>query len=82
MNFSRLAEETKWRSSDSDTSQVRTSHTWQTPLTGRDTELSLLRDRWEQAQEGMGQVVFGHRRGWSRQVSARPNACRIRLAGE
>ena len=58
MNFSRLAEETKWRSSDSDTSQERTSHTWQTPLTGRDTELSLLRDRWEQAQEGMGQVVL------------------------
>jgi len=28
-----------------------------TPLTGRDTEVSLLRDRWEQAQEGMGQVV-------------------------
>jgi serine phosphatase RsbU (regulator of sigma subunit)/predicted ATPase len=29
-----------------------------TPLTGRDTELSLLKDRWEQAQEGMGQVVL------------------------
>jgi predicted ATPase/energy-coupling factor transporter ATP-binding protein EcfA2 len=29
-----------------------------TPLTGRDTELNLLRDRWEQAQEGMGQVVL------------------------
>ena len=28
-----------------------------TALTGRDTEVSLLRDRWEQAQEGMGQVV-------------------------
>ena len=28
-----------------------------TSLTGRDTEVSLLRDRWEQAQEGMGQVV-------------------------
>lgn len=27
------------------------------PLTGRDTEVGLLRDRWEQAQEGMGQVV-------------------------
>jgi len=24
------------------------------PLTGRDTEFGLLRDRWEQAQEGMG----------------------------
>jgi AAA ATPase domain len=29
-----------------------------TPLTGRDTELSLLKDRWEQTQEGMGQVVL------------------------
>ncbi|MEI9898635.1 MAG: SpoIIE family protein phosphatase [Chthoniobacter sp.] len=28
-----------------------------TPLTGRDTEVGLLADRWEQAQEGMGQVV-------------------------
>jgi serine/threonine protein kinase/predicted ATPase len=28
------------------------------PLTGRDHEISLLKDRWEQAQEGMGQVVF------------------------
>ena len=29
-----------------------------TPLTGRDNELRLLGDRWEQAQEGMGQVVL------------------------
>ncbi|MFZ0709103.1 MAG: hypothetical protein WAM53_03600, partial [Terrimicrobiaceae bacterium] len=29
-----------------------------TPLTGRDTEFSLLNDRWEQAHEGMGQVVL------------------------
>ena len=28
------------------------------PLTGRDTEFSLLKDRWEQAQEGMGQIVL------------------------
>ena len=28
------------------------------PLTGRDHEMSLLKDRWEQAQEGMGQVVL------------------------
>jgi len=28
------------------------------PLTGRDTEVSLLMDRWEQANEGMGQVVL------------------------
>src|SRR5690242_11357913 len=29
-----------------------------TPLTGRDTELGLLKDRWEQAQERLGQVVL------------------------
>jgi serine/threonine protein kinase/predicted ATPase len=29
-----------------------------TPLTGRDHEVSLLKDRWEQAQEGEGQVVL------------------------
>src|ERR1700748_2527027 len=29
-----------------------------TPLMGRDTEFSLLKDRWEQTQEGMGQVVL------------------------
>jgi serine/threonine protein kinase/predicted ATPase len=28
-----------------------------TPLIGRDHEVSLLQDRWEQAREGMGQVV-------------------------
>jgi len=28
------------------------------PLTGRDHEVNLLKDRWEQAQEGMGQVVL------------------------
>src|SRR5262249_19240520 len=28
------------------------------PLTGRDHEVSLLKDRWEQAQEGMGQIVL------------------------
>jgi len=28
------------------------------PLTGRDHEISLLKDRWEQAQEGRGQVVL------------------------
>ncbi len=28
------------------------------PLVGRDHELSLLKDRWEQAQDGMGQVVL------------------------
>lgn len=27
------------------------------PLTGRDVEMSLLKDRWEQAKEGIGQVV-------------------------
>ena len=29
-----------------------------TPLTGRDVELGILQDRWEKAQEGMGQVVL------------------------
>ena len=29
-----------------------------TPLTGRDREIDLIKDRWEQAQEGMGQVVL------------------------
>ncbi len=29
-----------------------------TPLTGRDTELNLLKARWEQAQEGMGQILL------------------------
>jgi class 3 adenylate cyclase/tetratricopeptide (TPR) repeat protein len=29
-----------------------------TPLTGRDHEIRLLEDRWEHAQEGMGQVVL------------------------
>ena len=29
-----------------------------TPLVGRDTELSILKDRWEQALEGLGQIVL------------------------
>lgn len=29
-----------------------------TPLIGRDAELSLLKDRWEQTEEGRGQVVL------------------------
>jgi hypothetical protein len=29
-----------------------------TPLTGRDNEVSLLMNRWVQAQEGMGQIVL------------------------
>jgi TOMM system kinase/cyclase fusion protein len=29
-----------------------------TPLTGRDHEVSLLQGRWEQAQDGMGQIVL------------------------
>src|SRR5262249_51798825 len=28
------------------------------PLTGRDNEIRLLKGRWEQVQEGMGQVVL------------------------
>ncbi len=31
-----------------------------TPLTGRDNEINLLKDLWEKAQEGMGQVVLLH----------------------
>lgn len=30
----------------------------QTPLVGRDTEVSMLRERWERAEEGQGQVVL------------------------
>ncbi len=33
-------------------------HAGFTPLLGRDLEVSLLKDRWEQAQEGVGQVVL------------------------
>jgi serine/threonine protein kinase/predicted ATPase len=29
-----------------------------TPLIGRDAEVSMLRERWEQAEDGMGQVVL------------------------
>ncbi|WP_397568336.1 protein kinase [Schlesneria sp. T3-172] len=29
-----------------------------TPLVGRDTEVAILKDRWEQAVEGMGQIVL------------------------
>jgi class 3 adenylate cyclase/tetratricopeptide (TPR) repeat protein len=29
-----------------------------TPLIGRDTELGVLRDRWEQSLEGLGQIVL------------------------
>ncbi len=28
------------------------------PLVGRDTELLILKDRWEQAQDGLGQIVL------------------------
>ena len=62
MNFSRLAEESQRRGSGSESSQSKALAASlppvETPLTGRDTELGLLKDRWEQAQEGMGQVVL------------------------
>lgn len=29
-----------------------------TPLVGRDTELTILKDRWEQALDGLGQIVL------------------------
>jgi len=51
------------RAGEQDTLEPRPTHAFDppktlTPLTGRDTEVSLLRDRWEQAEEGMGQVVL------------------------
>jgi serine phosphatase RsbU (regulator of sigma subunit) len=49
--------ETKSSSSDRGGSEAPAYYEL-TPLTGRDTEFSLLKDRWEQAQEGMGQVVL------------------------
>ena len=68
MNLFRLADGSKWRNGPA--SRRRTPNRevvagpkrrvplGLAPLTGRDTELSLLKDRWEQAQEGMGQVVL------------------------
>src|SRR5207244_8116374 len=41
------------------------------PLVGRDPELALLLDRWEQVKEGEGQVVL---------VSAEPGVGKSRLA--
>ncbi len=41
-----------------------------TPLTGRDHEVNLLKDRWEQAEEGMGQVVL---------LSGEPGMGKLRL---
>ena len=68
MNFFRLAGISKSRkgvkkpqakSESSDRGDAETpAQVGLTPLTGRDTEFSLLKDRWEQAQEGMGQVVL------------------------
>jgi predicted ATPase len=58
MNSSGLAEGSQPGRSGSGTSRGSTLHASQSPLTGRDTELGLLKDRWEQAQEGMGQVVL------------------------
>jgi serine/threonine protein kinase/predicted ATPase len=44
---------------DTDKNRIEVAErTGLTPLTGRDHEISLLKDRWEQAQEGMGQVVL------------------------
>jgi hypothetical protein len=62
MNPFKLADGSKRRGVDFESSkraapEARVS-SQPTPLTGRETELSLLKDRWEQAQEGMGQVVL------------------------
>ena len=67
MNFFRLADGSKQeRDSESQTNSESRGRgeaearvpLGLAPLMGRDTELSLLKDRWEQAQEGMGQVVL------------------------
>ena len=39
-------------------SRIREDGIKLTPLIGRDTEVSMLRERWEQAEEAMGQVVL------------------------
>ena len=39
------------------------------PLVGRDRELGLLLDRWEQAAEGMGPGRSSDRRSWTREIS-------------
>ena len=68
MNLFRVTDGSKWRE-PADVSQMNSEgrdpgesegllSLALAPLTGRDTELSLLNDRWEQAQEGMGQVVL------------------------
>jgi len=49
-----------------------------TPLIGRNTELSILRDRWEHAAEGMGQVVLLIGEGRSGQVATDPRNPRAR----
>ncbi|MCA9058134.1 MAG: AAA family ATPase, partial [Planctomycetaceae bacterium] len=56
-----------------------------TPLIGRDQEIGLLMDRWEQATEGMGQVVLliGEAGlGKSRLVHALRRHVQAELAGE
>lgn len=44
--------------SDSQTRIEAAGTTGLTPLVGRDQEVGLLLDRWEQAKEGMGQIVL------------------------
>lgn len=43
---------------DSRSQMTATSTTGTTPFVGREQEVGLLRERWQQAQEGMGQVVL------------------------
>ena len=52
-----------------------------TPLVGREQELALLLDRWQQAKEGEGQVVLLVGRAGHRQVAARAARCASELGG-
>ena len=49
-----------------------------TPLIGRDQEMGLLFDRWNQTREGRGPGGDADRRRRARQVAARPRAARAR----
>ena len=47
-----------------------------TPLVGREQEVALLLDRWQQAKDGEGQVVLLSRRAGHRQVADHPSCGR------
>ena len=94
MNFSKLADgsELEKRTSESlENSEAKarggseeSAPRGLAPLTGRETELSLLKDRWEQAQEEMGQVVLvigESGLGKSRLVQALAESMRTQASG-